>query len=368
MIHKERIFGLDLMRCTAIIFVLFAHSAFLLPVSTPDQHLILSFFGFMGVEIFFVLSGYLVGKILINLFEKYPVNLHTTFYFWVRRWFRTLPNYYLALLLSIGVFYFANKIFVFEDPTYLLYLLFSQNLVTPHPDFFTLAWSLSVEEWFYFLMPLWFILWSKLFKGRNTFLLTAIVSFILLIIFIRVMTAPFNNQEWDRGVRRVVVFRLDAIMTGVLAAYLHVHYQDFWRKHKKKLLYCGLFLLLLLSASFYKAIAGMQTNSYFFMKTFFFTIISFALSFILPYLSEWTVKSGTGLQKAIVHISRISYSLYLIHVLVFYLVITVLNKISQTGLFGIKLIACWFFCIVLASFLYYTFELPMMNKRDKFKI
>ena len=145
------------MRALAILSVLFAHTVFLLPFSSKTQISFLSFFGFIGVEIFFVLSGYLIGKILIGLYSNHPVNTKTTFYFWIRRWFRTLPNYYLALIVSAAVFYISNKAFVFSGPFYLQYFVFSQNLYSAHPDFFILAWSLSVEEWFYLLLPLSFI-------------------------------------------------------------------------------------------------------------------------------------------------------------------------------------------------------------------
>ena len=158
--EKEKIFGLDLLRCLAICAVLFAHTFYLLPFSIQAESIVLRCFGFIGVEIFFVLSGYLVGKILINLFSNNPVNFRTTFYFWIRRWFRTLPNYYVALMASAGLFYFSHKFFVFSEPSNLLYFIFSQNLFTSHPGFFQNAWSLSVEEWFYLLLPLPFFCWG----------------------------------------------------------------------------------------------------------------------------------------------------------------------------------------------------------------
>ena len=62
---SERIFGLDVMRAMAILFVLLSHTVSLLPLSEYTQYLVFQYFGYFGVEIFFVLSGYLVGKILI---------------------------------------------------------------------------------------------------------------------------------------------------------------------------------------------------------------------------------------------------------------------------------------------------------------
>jgi len=147
---KDRIFGLDILRCTAILFVLLSHTSFLLPVSREIQYLFFIFFGFTGVEIFFVLSGYLVGKIALELFTVHSFSFRTAKYFMVRRWFRTLPAYYLSLLLYTILFYFSDHHFIFSDAHNLLYLVFLQNFFIPHPNFFMLAWSLSVGNGFIF--------------------------------------------------------------------------------------------------------------------------------------------------------------------------------------------------------------------------
>ena len=54
-----------------------------------------------GVSIFFVLSGFLIGGILIKVLETEPATFKTLFNFWIRRWFRTLPNYLFILLILI---------------------------------------------------------------------------------------------------------------------------------------------------------------------------------------------------------------------------------------------------------------------------
>ena len=136
---KERIFGLDLMRAMAILFVLLSHTVFLLPFSKETQNLVFQYCGFFGVELFFVLSGYLVGKILIKLFNERSAEFDTVRYFWIRRWFRTLPAYYLALFLSAIVYYFSHKQVVFTEPYNFLYLVFFAKLRVPTPCFFFIS-------------------------------------------------------------------------------------------------------------------------------------------------------------------------------------------------------------------------------------
>ena len=103
--NSERIFGLDLLRSLAIIIVVVSHTAFILQdsfpgfpyIPTPD-----------GVDLFFVLSGFLIGKILIEQAENLNgFSLKSIFHFLKRRWFKTLPNYYLFLFVNILLVYFG---------------------------------------------------------------------------------------------------------------------------------------------------------------------------------------------------------------------------------------------------------------------
>jgi peptidoglycan/LPS O-acetylase OafA/YrhL len=99
---NERVYGLDAFRAVAIILVVLGHGAqfadeifWFLP-SVPMLN------GVDGVELFFVLSGFLIGSILIKKIEKEEkFGLKSIMHFWKRRWFRTLPNYYLILFLNV---------------------------------------------------------------------------------------------------------------------------------------------------------------------------------------------------------------------------------------------------------------------------
>jgi len=99
-VPEKRNFGLDLLRFIAIFTVLVSHSITVL----PSKFQIIHFFITDGVLIFFVLSGFLIGRILIRDFQD-GISLHKVFYFWKRRWFRTLPAYVFTIFLIITLSY-----------------------------------------------------------------------------------------------------------------------------------------------------------------------------------------------------------------------------------------------------------------------
>ena len=107
-----------------------------------------------GVELFFVLSGFLIGGIIIKEFQNNTAfGIKQIFHFWKRRWFRTLPNYYLILLLNVIIVYFG---IIKEDFLQFnwKFFFFLQNFAHHFYGFFWESWSLSIEEWFYLLFPI----------------------------------------------------------------------------------------------------------------------------------------------------------------------------------------------------------------------
>src|SRR5262245_16100295 len=94
---NTRVFGLDFLRALAILLVLVAHASFMF---LPLTHRLEAWWmlGHLGVELFFVLSGFLIGSILARQAEEVQFSVGR---FWARRWLRTLPNYYLFLAINI---------------------------------------------------------------------------------------------------------------------------------------------------------------------------------------------------------------------------------------------------------------------------
>lgn len=113
-IVNDRKIGLDFLRCLAIAMVLLSHVGSLAAALWPGI-LFRGFLGFLGVEIFFVLSGFLIGGILFRQ-DAYLAGSRGLIAFYLRRWFRTLPNYYLFWLSTSWPTSILNTAFLLLSP------------------------------------------------------------------------------------------------------------------------------------------------------------------------------------------------------------------------------------------------------------
>ena len=198
-----------------------------------------------GVSIFFVLSGFLIGTILIKIYEREnSISTQQIFDFWKRRWFRTLPNYYLVLLLNVLFVWLGITGGKLEKFSW-KFLVFAQNFNTGFTDFFWESWSLTIEEWFYIFTPVTMLLMHlvlrKVLPGKYI-ILTIISFFILAPMYYRIsISAEQLDYFWyDVQFRKVVITRLDAIMYGVLFAWIKFYYPLPWKKWAKPLFLIGL--------------------------------------------------------------------------------------------------------------------------------
>lgn len=105
----NRIFGLDLLRFAAIVLVVLGHARWMTATFPRPLRAILHGSGILGVELFFVLSGFLIGGILLKQFEKnnFALDFNAVKNLGIRLWFSTLPTYYLILMVYV-MFYFLD--------------------------------------------------------------------------------------------------------------------------------------------------------------------------------------------------------------------------------------------------------------------
>ncbi|MEP3838426.1 MAG: acyltransferase [Algibacter sp.] len=364
---KNRIFGLDVLRALAILLVLFSHSTLLL---FPNQEHILitviQFFGTVGVDLFFVLSGFLIGTILLKQLQKGETKFKDFGYFWVRRWFRTLPNYFLILVLNMALLWGLKGEILNGVAAYFGFL---QNFKSPHPDFFTEAWSLSIEEYAYIVGPLILFCLLSFFRktSNNTLFLVTVFSVIIAVTCFR-FNFHFNNSihsmhEWSQHIRKVVIYRIDSIYYGFLAAFVIYKFNNFIGKYKN--LFFGLGLVLFLGVHVLIFSFGVQPeNATFFFNIFYLPLLSISLLLLFPFFITWNPKWFFNTQ--ITSISVLSYGLYLVNYSIVLLTIQYFVNIDiySNVMKLVILLAYWLISFLLAYVLYKFFENPITNLRD----
>lgn len=365
--YKNRIFGLDVIRAIAILFVLVSHSTLLL--FPEDINFILTtvqFFGTIGVDLFFVLSGYLIGNIILKQLINGKTKFKDFCYFWIRRWFRTLPNYFLVLLLNIIILYLLKGEIIDSLGHY---FVFFQNFCSPHPDFFTEAWSLTIEEYAYILGPLllFFLLFCFNKTSKTSLFLITVITIIVLITCFK-LHFHFNNniitaQDWSRQLRKVVVYRIDSIYYGFLSAFLIFKFTDLVNKFKIHLFLLGVLIFFGIHVLIF--FFNIQpNNSKLFYNIFYLPLVSNSLLLFFPLLIN--LRKGNVLKYGITTISILSYGLYLINYSLVLLTIKHFINIEAQSIFMklLLLIAYWFSSFALAYLLYKYFEKPITDLRD----
>lgn len=344
---------LDVCRALAITLVLLSHGrTFLVPLM-PETN-IFKFGGFLGVELFFVLSGFLIGRILIEKINNQESPREWILSFWLRRWLRTYPSYFLFLFINI-ILIFSIRPDIFPD--ILRYLTFSQSLLSPHPSFFGEAWSLAVEEVFYLITPLLFLVFFVLTKNKKiSFNLTIVV--LLALPFALRTNATFNSSLSFNEIRTISLFRIDSIVYGVLA--LVLCNTPVFNKIKR----VGVILIPL--CIFISAQNDEVINNNAFYKFFLFPIANIGFAFMI---CSWIhIKISKHIMYIVSRVARWSYAAYLINLPVIFL----LKNILPTPTTYANCIAQWllFFLVTLSSscFIYKVFEKNILKIRDKITV
>jgi peptidoglycan/LPS O-acetylase OafA/YrhL len=297
-----RLFGLDLLRATAIGLVLFCHLTLVfVPPLVPGWLAEVSFFGDLGVDLFFVLSGFLIGGILLRDLER-GASFRELMHFWSRRWWRTLPNYYLFLALNMAASWFLG-----HAPGAPRYLAFMQGLWwDPDPGLFHESWSLCVEEWFYLSFAFLAFTGAAVLPGHRSYLVAAstvaTVSFLL-----RAFLVLFTQSSID-AVRYSTLPRLDSLMFGVVAAYLMARWPAHWKRAMRPAAVAGLSLL---TAGIALRAGLSESNAI--TRLVYFDVIAMGTAMLLPWLSAR--RAGAGKATGFVtRVSLYSYSMYLVNV------------------------------------------------------
>lgn len=354
MITKNRIYGLDLMRSLAMICVVLTHSGYRLFMGTR--------YGIVAVESFFVVSGFLIGGILIRDFKE-EVNFKNVSNFWKKRWFRTLPLYYAVLLLK----------FIFIDHSIGLNILYYFTFLQSNfygIQYLPVSWTLVVEEWFYLLMPLFFIVFFRHgIKPKNFYIL--IVLFVIADTLLRYVWVLKTNYAYGAMVGNFV-FRMDSNLIGVGLAGIRAFHPDIFKKMATlKLFIPAMLAIILLFALF--SIDGGGTNDVstqaIWVRTLWFSLIGVLFALIIPFFYHYhwfAPKEGKQYVRwVITWISLLSYPIYLVHAEIYQVLdnlFPILTEIHHVFRFIIENIIV----VLLALILYHFIDKPVLNFRTKF--
>ena len=351
--NATRNFGLDLFRALAIVLVVLSHGKFLLNGTVLENFPFVKILD--GVDLFFVLSGFLIGGILLRTMSE-GMNWGDVAHFWKRRCLRTLPNYYLILLLN---FIFVSYGIISGDLTVFgwKFIVFLQNFTKPLIGFFWESWSLAVEEWFYIFTPLLLWLLLKKFKLKVSFLIVTLVLMLGPLLYRAYSFDSTLDDFWfDVKVRKVALMRLDAISFGLLLAWIYYFHKNLWDKRKKAALVLGLGIVFFL-------LNNTASNSTFYRQVFYFSITPLAIALVLPW-AEGITSSWKRLVAAVTHISKISYSMYLINLALVAQVIGLNFPVTGNADGIMKYLIYWGIVISASSLLYYLVERPILKWRD----
>ena len=343
---------LDVCRASAIFMVMLSHSrGFLIPIIPSAQEL--KFGGFLGVELFFALSGFLIGKIIFDKFKNSKGTFEWIPSFWFRRWMRTYPSYLVFLILNLSI---INSIRPEIYPNILEFSTFTQSLITPHPSFFGEAWSLAVEEVFYFLFPITISSFFFICRRKTTSLILAISSILLLSLALRV-NAVMQYQITFNEIRSTALYRLDSLIIGVIFSWLFL---------SKKINIAVRLGTLLIPISVYissKPDSFMDSSA--FLKIFLFYMASIGSACLI--VSFYHVNLPSKIKVLTSNMARWSYSAYLITLPVIYTINYYIPK--QTSFFGCILTWLLFMIstIILSKLTYQLFEERVLKLRDRIK-
>ncbi|MFI5394428.1 MAG: acyltransferase family protein [Candidatus Binatia bacterium] len=276
--------------------------------------------GWIGVDLFFVLSGFLIGRILFTQLAGGGINFRG---FYVRRIFRIFPAYYAVLSMSVAVSLFVpigrpltatwGTILLRSVPNYLYVSNYLYGTGWWIPNALAWGWSLCIEEHFYLIAPaLLTLLWrGKAVQPRRRAVVLAVLALVPLV---------FRLAAFVRDPTQIVFARLypeshthcEGLWCGVLVAYGYVYHRaalEHWVRRSGRMVWL---LGLACIGSVY--VWGGVWQAGFFAAVVEFSILAIGSSLLVLcglFLDDWF--SRLLAHRMWYPWARLSYGIYLVH-------------------------------------------------------
>lgn len=357
--NHQRLQGLDHLRALAIIFVFLFHY-FILSGGQPAWLPGAASFGWTGVDLFFVLSGFLISS---QLFVQIKKGQHISFKnFFARRFFRIVPAYLVTVALYFYFPFFREKESL---PPLWKFLTFTQNLGLNLKDkgTFSHCWSLCVEEHFYLLLPLTLITLQSFKLLRSAYgILFGLFAFGFLIRYMSYTSLylPHIDSEapwmyWYQFIYYPTYSRLDGLLAGVSIAAIYQFLPQTWKyisRSGNMLIVLG---LAILTGAYFLCEDQMTFNA----SVFGFPLVALGYGLIVAgavstssFLYKWS-------SKATYFLATLSYAIYLTHKGVIHMTHKILSGFKIHD--NLMLFICMATCIGFAWLLHTIVEKPLIQ-------
>lgn len=308
--------GLDVIRAAAILAVLFSHAADWFLGAGRSTDIRAAYIGGAGVEVFFSLSGFLIGTILLRTLDR-GLTLPALGRFWCRRWMRTLPAYWVLIAAMCWWFGVAD----WRSPVFLQSFVPKTQWapLTPH------TWSLVLEEWFYLFVPPMILIASRFVPRRWVVPAVCALLFAACTALRTQATIHPDPALWGDDLAINPILRLDCAAWGLLAAWIVWIGARPRRAGAAMLLGLGIGLLPLLGLVFELSFTPERlvpfgyahwATGWSVLRT---SLVELAAMCALLGLSTLLPTGNGPLAWLATATARLSYALYLVHVPVIYL-------------------------------------------------
>ena len=360
---QHKLLGLDHLRAFAITFVFLFHYQFF---GHPAWESKICGFGWTGVDLFFVLSGFLISGQLFNTIAKRKIISLTEFF--IKRFFRILPPFLVVLALYLC---FPDlREWGHLSPLW-RYLTFTLNFGLDLKKYGTFShdWSLCVEEQFYFILPLIFWLMIYLKAGKKTVYLVLalfVCGFIMRTWGWYQFIEPSLKTgdiglTWNKYIYYPTYNRLDGLLVGVSIAGIYTFYPQVQERINKNNNAVTLIGLITLVAAYFTS----TPQDTFYTCLFGFPLISVAYGMILAAVVCQSNIFYNLKSFITAHLAALSYSIYLVHKIVIHVTQNVLGNEGLDKNGNLMMFLCVALSILAALIMRYVIEKPALRVRNR---
>lgn len=319
--------------------------------------------GFLGVDLFFVLSGYLISSLIIKEYKSTgTVNLYN---FYVRRARRLLPAVYFMITVVLIIITLFNGVLLKKSYLDALFgYIYSSNwwYIFHKLDYFDSfgsqspfkhLWSLAIEEQFYMFFPLIFLIFNRKSKSNNgnsklnKNFIYVVLSLILVSLIAHILLFDINN------INRIYFgtdTRAFSLLVGVVGAILYPMDRLSERTTKKDNMIYSIVSLVSILVLIGIMINTSEYNTWLYRGGFLLVAI-IGLIIIISSGRQYTFMSKLLSFKPFVFIGKISYSLYLWHFPIL-VVTTPVSEIGNPNLFYVTLRIVLIFLVATGSYMF----------------